>query len=127
MGFRVFLVIAQPSVRLGTAPEADAPWPMRKTTNNGDDRVKTGCAGVLLPLVVAAYGIRTILRQRTTGRWGREPTVGPEAVEFGIAVLGLAVLVHAWGFDAYKRHPVVRGALIMLGVAMFIKGIVRGW
>jgi len=95
-------------------------------SRNEDDRYKTGCIGVLVPLLVAAYGIRTIIRQRTTGRWGRPPTVGPEAVEFGIAVLGVALFAHAWGFEPYRRRPFIRWLLTALSIAMFLKGVIRG-
>jgi len=99
---------------------------MLNKNRNEDDSYKTGCIGVLVPLVVAAYGIRTIVRQRTTGRWGRSPTVGPEAVEFGIAVIAVALFAHAWGFEPYRRHPFVRWLLTALSIALFLKGVIRG-
>lgn len=99
--------------------------PLFPKGSNDDDRYKTGCVGVLLPLFAAAYGVRAIIRQRTPGGLRYRPTVGPEAVEWGIAALGVAVFVHAWGFEPYKRHPWIRAILTVVGVAMFLKGVIR--
>jgi hypothetical protein len=89
-----------------------------------DDRYKTGCVGIILPLLVAVWGIRIIIRQRVPrGRGAPAPLVGPEAVEVGIGVLGVAVLLHAWGFEPYKRHPIIRALLTAAGIALFLKGL----
>ena len=91
-----------------------------------NDNIKTGFLGILVPMIGAAYGIRTIIRQRTSGRWGGEPTYGDEAIEFGLAVIGIAIFSHAWGFEPYRRHPVIRGILTLAGIVLFLKGVIRG-
>lgn len=100
---------------------------MSKNRKHDDDPYKTGCVGIVIPLFfAAAYGIPAIVRKKTWRQLGRPPVVGPEAIEIGIAVLGVALLVHAWGFEPYKRHPIIRGLLTVVGIAMFLKGIIRG-
>src|SRR5262245_2432022 len=54
--------------------------------DNDDDRVKTGCVGILLPLVVAALGMRMIILKRTFGGRGPgSPTVGPQQVRWRLS------------------------------------------
>jgi hypothetical protein len=99
---------------------------MEEPSTNDNDRYKTGCVGILLPLVGAAYGILIIACQKTSGIRGLSPVVGPGAVEVGIGILGVALFTHTWGFEPYRRHPIIRGILTITSVAMFLKGVIHG-
>lgn len=88
-----------------------------------DERVQTGCMGLLLPLALAAYGIYRITHPRKlnrfTGTW-RNPE---DVVALGICALGIALCVHALGFVPYQRIPLVKYLLAAGGVALFIFGL----
>jgi len=77
---------------------------------------------VLLPLLVISYAISVIVSQRVPGR-GSHEVVGPAAVRYGLGTLGLALALHAWYFGAYRRMPFIRWLLILLGVVVFIGGL----
>ena len=80
--------------------------------------------GVALPLVFASYGLRCWVTRRgyIPGRWRVMQLQGKEAVAFGIALLGLALFLHAHYFlDALDRWPgavylgKVAGLLVLVG------------
>jgi hypothetical protein len=80
--------------------------------------------GVALPLVFAGYGLRCwmIRRGHLPGRRGVMELQGRQAVAFGIALLGLALFLHAHYFlDALDRWPgaaylgKVAGLLLLVG------------
>jgi hypothetical protein len=94
---------------------------------DNEDRTKTGCMGVLLPLIFGAYAVRWIVTERAgpirLRDIGRGPTTGEAAIALGITTLGLCLFVHAFGFVPYQRIPIVKWLLAAAGVAVFILGI----
>lgn len=90
--------------------------------SKADDRVKTGCMGILVPIAVAAHGIYRIVRPRRHDLFGR--LVDRDfVIGTGIAALGIAVFVHAFGFVPYARFPVLKYTVATGGVAVFLYGL----
>ena len=78
--------------------------------------------GILLPLAGATYGICYISHPRMQGRFGR--AMDPNAVMgIGIMALGMAVVVHAFGFGPYARVPWLKYVVAAAGVALFLYGL----
>lgn len=96
---------------------------MQPPGRHDDDRAKTGCVGVLLPVAGMIYGGWIMLRKEGFRNYGIRPVRGAEAVDFGISVIGMALFVHALGFVPYRRHPVVRISLIVISIVLFFKGL----
>ena len=90
---------------------------------NSEDRYKTGCVGIILPLLVAAYGVRRILHprqfNRLTGLWDE----GAGVVGLGISALGVAIFVHGLCFVPYRRIRFLRSTVAAIGIALFLLGL----
>lgn len=95
----------------------------RLSGSDVDDRVKTGCAGLLLPLVIAAFGYYRITHPRRLNRFTGTPNDPQDVVALGIVALGIAVVVHAFGFVPYHRIPVLKYLLAAAGVVLFVYGL----
>jgi len=78
-------------------------------------------AAILLPLVVILVcALPEIIYKRTFGMYGATPRTGDAAVRSGLSLIGLAVLFHAWYMPAYRRLPLLRWFLIILGGLAFL-------
>ncbi len=88
-----------------------------------DDRVKTGCMGILLPLALAAYGVHRILYPRKLNRFTGRPVETDDVVSLGICALGMALFAHGWGFVPYTRIPFLKYLVMGLGVVAFVYGL----
>jgi len=76
---------------------------------------------ILIPLVFAyLYALPCIIHKRTIGWYGAPPRTGDEAVRFGWGLMGLFLLFHAWTMPAYRRLPVLRWFLIIIGGLAFL-------
>ncbi len=80
------------------------------------ERDHYGCVGVILPIIVAALGLRIVINQRAHGKYGSTDIVGESAVCLGLWTIGLAFTFHAWHFGPYKQRPVLRWLLVFIGV-----------
>jgi hypothetical protein len=87
-----------------------------------DDRVKTGCMGLLLPLGMAAYGLYYIRHPRMLNRFGRVMETDV-VIGMGIMAVGMAVFVHALGFVPYERISFLKWLVAAVGVGVFIYGL----
>jgi hypothetical protein len=92
-----------------------------------EDRIKTGCLGILIPLFFGAYAVRWIIERRA-GRIrfrdiGKQPLTGEAAVALGITALGICLFVHALGFVPYERFPLLKWLLAAAGVVVFFIGL----
>lgn len=87
-----------------------------------DDRVKTGCMGILIPLFFGALALRWIVQKRTF-RVASHATTGEAAVGMGIMTLGICLFVHALGFVPYERVPLLKWLLVAAGVGVFFLGL----
>jgi hypothetical protein len=86
---------------------------------NADDRYRTGCLGILLPLALVAYALRHIVWHYRHKRHQWRP-VSDESIEWrGVGVLAIALFVHALGFVPYKRWPLIRWGLVAGSVILF--------
>lgn len=90
---------------------------------DADDRTKTGCLGILLPLAVAAYGAYRIVHPREVNRFTGQPYEGNAVVGLGVSAIGLAVFCHAFGFIPYRRIAGLRWVVAALGVTIFFLGL----
>ncbi len=77
-------------------------------------------ATVIPLLIVLVYGLPCVIHKRTLGWYGAPPRTGDEAVRFGIALIALALLVHAWYLPFYRRLPVLRWFLVTAGALVFL-------
>jgi hypothetical protein len=84
-----------------------------------DNGYKTGCVGILMPLALVAYGLVHIIghyRRKRYEFWPRSE----ESIEWeGVAILAMALFVHAVGFVPYKRYPVIRWLLVSISIGVF--------
>lgn len=83
-----------------------------------DDKVKTGCMGILLPLVIAAFGFHRLTHPRRLNRFTGLPNESHDVMALGGLALGIALIVHAFGFVPYARVPFLRYALAVTGTAI---------
>jgi hypothetical protein len=88
-----------------------------------DDRVKTGCMGILLPLALAAYGVHRILHPIKLNRFTGRLMETDDVVSLGICALGMALFAHGWGFVPYTRIPFLKYLVMGLGVVAFVYGL----
>jgi hypothetical protein len=88
-----------------------------------DDRYKTGCVGILMPLALVAYALRYIVWHYREERY-KFRYQSPESIEwFGVSILGMALFVHALGFVPYKRYPIVKWLLVMISIFIALYGL----
>jgi hypothetical protein len=90
---------------------------------NPDDRAKTGCAGIAIPLACLVYAAFWFATPESLSSWAIRPIRGADAAALGVSIIGLALFVHAFGFVPYQRYPVLRWLLVLGGVSLFFKGI----
>jgi hypothetical protein len=94
---------------------------------DSDEKTKTGCAGILIPLFFAAYALKWILSKRAgpvgLRNIGHPPMTGDAAVGFGIMTLGICLFVHALGFVPYERVRGLKYILAAAGVSVFLLGL----
>lgn len=88
-----------------------------------EDRYKTGCVGIVLPVLVAAYGLRRILHPRQFNRYTGQWLEGDGVVGLGISALGLAVFAHGLCFAPYGRIRFLKYVIAGVGVVFFCLGI----
>ena len=88
-----------------------------------EERVKTGCIGLLLPLATVAFGYRLISHPNRPNRFTGTPSDPQDMIALGIAALGIALCVHAFGFVPYDRIPVFKYLLALAGVVLFFMGL----
>lgn len=91
---------------------------------NEDDKVKTGCMGILIPLACAGFGLYRILHPHEYNRGIGHAYEGAAVVGLGLNALGIAVFVHALGFVPYERIPWLKRLVAAVGVDLFICGFV---
>ena len=89
-----------------------------------EERAKTGCLGILIPIVVTAYSLRYFITRRSSGRFGATPVEGDAAIGLGVSAVGIAVFVHALGFVPYERILPLKWALVIAGIILFVLGII---
>jgi hypothetical protein len=89
---------------------------------NPEDRAKTGCMGILLPVAVAAYGVYRITHPRKLSHLFHTP-LDPPTIWIGISALGIALFVHGLGFGPYQRIPGLRYVIALTGVGVFFLGL----
>ncbi len=122
LGGTAFLWALTTRVRLRNASISDS-FAFPGTGADLEDRTKTGCMGLLIPLALVAYGVYRIThpwkRSRFTGTWKNPEDVAA----LGICALGIALCVHALGFVPYERVPLLKWLLAAAGVAVFIYGL----
>lgn len=87
-----------------------------------DDRAKTGCMGILMPLGLLTYGLYYIRHPRMLNRFGNVMETD-EVIGIGIMALGMAVFVHALGFVPYERIPLLKWLVAAAGAGVFIYGL----
>src|SRR5688572_19248080 len=87
--------------------------------DGADDRYKTGCLGILLPLALVAYSLRYIVWHYRHPRHECRPASDESLERHGVAVLAIALFVHAPGFVPYKRWPRFRWLLVAGSVVLF--------
>jgi hypothetical protein len=76
----------------------------------------TGCLGFLLPLIIVVFlALPPLLTGRRAGRFGAPPLTGKAAIASGVGMLGLALAVHVWNTRFYRRYPILRWLLVLLG------------
>lgn len=109
-------------VTLKGQPQGNCRSPMY-SEEDLDDRAKTGCMGILLPCLLAAYGIYRITHPRKLSRITGTLRNPEELVALGISALGLALVVHAFGFVPYDRVPLLRYIFAAVGVSVFFYGL----
>jgi hypothetical protein len=88
-----------------------------------DDRVKTGCAGIIIPLAAVAYATIWFFSPESVSTWGIRPIRGRAAMGHGITILGIALFVHALGFVPYRRYRILQIAVILIAIATFFTGL----
>jgi hypothetical protein len=91
---------------------------------NSDGQAKTGCLGILLPLVLAAFGVRRILHPPNVDYLFHRPVDPSTRIPVGICALGMALVLHGLGFGPYQRIPGLKYVIAALGVAVFVYGLV---
>lgn len=77
--------------------------------------------GIVFPVIIAAYGLSCIARQESLlmGPRGGTMLYGIDAIAMGIALLGLAVLIHLqcfWDGRYDSTRPAARGKMICMAV-----------
>ena len=88
-----------------------------------DDKYKTGCVGILIPLAVVGYALLKIVWHYRRDRY-KFRYQSPESLEWdGVSILGMALFVHALGFVPYKRYPVVRWLLVAISIFVVFYGL----
>ncbi len=90
---------------------------------DSDDRAKTGCMGILLPLALVSFGVYRILRPPHVEYLSHRPADPATRIPAGICALGMALFLHGLGFVPYQRVPGLRYVIAALGVAVFIYGL----
>lgn len=87
-----------------------------------EDRAKTDCLGLLLPLAVNAYAIYQFTHPRRGDYLFHRPMNPDTIVALGIIGMGIALFLHAIGFAPYQRVPFVKYVLASVGVVLFLYG-----
>jgi hypothetical protein len=87
-----------------------------------DERTKTGCMGILLPMATAAYGAYRIAHPRKVSYLFHTPITSP-SIAVGVCALGIALFVHGLGFVPYERIRFLKYLIATLGIVLFIVGL----
>jgi uncharacterized membrane protein len=88
-----------------------------------DDKYKTGCVGILMPLALVGYALLKIVWHYRRDRYEFRYR-SPESIEWsGVSILGMALFAHALGFVPYRRYPIVRWLLVAVSIIMFFYGM----
>ena len=92
-------------------------------TDDKDDKYRTGCVGILIPLALVLKALHLIIWHYRPKRF-RFRYQSPESIEWqGVSVLGMALFVHALGFVPYKRYPIVRWLLVAVSIFIVFYGL----
>jgi|tagenome__1003787_1003787.scaffolds.fasta_scaffold14693138_1 hypothetical protein len=91
---------------------------------DSNDRAKTGCLGILLPLALGVFGVHRVLHPPHVDYLFHRPVDPSTRIPVGIFALGLALILHGMGFVPYQRIPGLRYVIAALGVAIFVYGLV---
>ena|SRR2546423_726739 len=90
---------------------------------DGDDKVKTGCMGVLLPIVLAAFGVHRIMHPPKVSYLFHTPIDPRTRIPTGIVALGMALVAHGLCFVPYERIRGLKYVIALLGVGVFFLGL----
>jgi len=99
----------------------ELPPPGHKFQDEPKDKVEGwvgGVAGPLLVLIIALFHLTGNVQRDQDGVM----TPG-RALGLGLVYLGVAIGFHGAYFHAYRRFPLVKWTLIILGVLTFIIGV----
>jgi hypothetical protein len=90
---------------------------------DSDDKAKTGCMGILLPLALVIFGIHRIRHPPHVDYLFQMPADPSTRIPAGICALGIAIFLHGLGFVPYQRIPGLRYLIAAVGTGVFIYGL----
>ena len=88
-----------------------------------DDKYKTGCVGILMPLALVGYAMMKIVWHHRKDRYKFRYRSAESIEADGITILGMALFVHALGFVPYRRYPIVKWLLLAISIVVIFYGL----
>ena len=109
-------------VRIQKTPQLDSVR-LPDAEDGSGERIKSGCMGILLPAVTAAYGLYYLSHRRMLDRFGRlrDPDV---VISIGLCAIGIAIFVHGLGFVPYERVRGLKYFVAACGATVFFLGLI---